>query len=139
MDRQRTPSAEKGPGRSQRRLRVLAVDDDPALRRFYAALLNEEGHEVALAANGAEALAHLDWLPDLILLDLMMPVMDGYEFLRRLRQTPRGRDVPVLVLSAAIAPGRRTVPGAQAYLRKPFDFGTLVRTLEALGPPRPAH
>ena len=122
------PMIERG-----RPLRVLAVEDDNDLREFYGTLLREEGHQVRLARNGLEALHHLDWAPDLILLDLMMPVMDGYEFLRRLRASPKGASIPVLVLSAALPPGRATLRGAQAVLRKPFDFDRMLRTIEMYG------
>jgi CheY-like chemotaxis protein len=63
----------------------------------------------------------------------MMPVMDGYEFLRRMRASPKGASVPVLVLSAAMPPGRATLRGAQAVLRKPFDFDRMLRTIEMYG------
>jgi two-component system chemotaxis response regulator CheY len=122
------PITERG-----RPLRVLAVEDDNELREFYGTILREEGHQVRLARNGLEALHHLDWAPDLILLDLMMPVMDGYEFLRRMRASPKGASVPVLVLSAAMPPGRATLRGAQAVLRKPFDFDRMLRTIEMYG------
>ncbi len=116
-----------------RPLRVLAIEDDADLRQFYGEILTDEGHEVRLAGNGLEALRELDWTPDLILLDLMMPVMDGYEFLRQLRASPRGAHVPVLVLSAALPPGRETLRGAQAVLPKPFDFDRLLRTITMYG------
>lgn len=116
-----------------RPLRVLAIEDDAELRQFYGTILKEEGHEVRVAGNGLEGLRSLDWAPDLILLDLMMPVMDGYEFLRRLRASPRGAHIPVLVLSAALPPGRATLRGAQAVLRKPFDFDQLLRTITMYG------
>lgn len=117
-------------GTHTRPLRVLAVEDDADLREFYSAILQDEGHEVRLAGNGVEGLEQLDWAPDLILLDLMMPVMDGYDFLRRLRASPQGQHVPVLVLSAALPPGRTAMRGAQAVLRKPFDFDRLIRSIE---------
>ena len=116
-----------------RPLRVLAIEDDSDLREFYGATLRDEGHEVRLAGNGLEGLRNVDWAPDLILLDLMMPVMDGYEFLRRLRASPEGAHVPVLVLSAALPPSRSTLRGAQAVLRKPFDFDRLLRTIALYG------
>ena len=116
-----------------RPLRVLAVEDDNDLREFYGTILRDEGHQVRLARNGLEGMHHLDWAPDLILLDLMMPVMDGYEFLRSLRASVKGAHVPVLVLSAALPPGRATLRGAQAVLRKPFDFDRLLRTIEMYG------
>jgi two-component system response regulator MprA len=112
-------------------LRVLAIEDDRDLRTFYRTLLEEEGYDVKVAADGAEALEQLaqrGWRPDLILLDLMMPRMDGYEFLRRLRA--RGSDIPVLVLSAALPPGRQRIAGAQAILRKPFAFDRLLKTID---------
>jgi len=116
-----------------RPLRVLAIEDDADLRSFYGTILKEEGHEVRLADNGLAGLRQLDWDPDLILLDLMLPVMDGYEFLRRLRASPNGAHVPVLVLSASLPPGRSTLQGAQAVLRKPFDFDRLLRAIEMYG------
>ena len=113
-----------------RPLRVLAIEDDADLRTFYGTILGEEGHEVRLSDNGLDGMRNLDWDPDLILLDLMLPVMDGYEFLRRLRASPKGAHIPVLVLSASLPPGRSTLRGAQAVLRKPFDFDRLLRTIE---------
>ena len=114
---------------TQRPLRVLAVEDDESVRMLYEAVLEEAGHEVRVAANGRDALAMLDWEPDLILVDLMLPIMDGYEFLRRLRSMPEGAHVPVVVLSAALPPGRHSVRGAEAVLRKPFDLGVLMHTI----------
>ncbi|MDP9266591.1 MAG: response regulator [Chloroflexota bacterium] len=113
-------------------LRVLAIEDSPEVRGFYGALLAEEGYAVKLACNGEEGLSVLSWEPDVILLDLLLPVMDGYEFLRRLRASPDGQDVPVLVLSGSLSPTRMTVRGAQAVLRKPFDFGYLMRSIQVL-------
>ena len=113
-------------------LRVLAIEDSADIRGFYGALLTEEGYAVKLASHGAEGLAVLGWEPDVILLDLLLPVMDGYEFLRRLRASPLGRDVPVLVLSGSLSPTRTSVRGAQAVLRKPFDFGYLMRSIQVL-------
>jgi CheY-like chemotaxis protein len=81
--------------------RVLVVDDDADLRHRLAGLLEKEGWEVDEAGDGREALAHLsDQRPDLILLDLLMPGMDGFEFLAELQQREEGRSVPVLILTA---------------------------------------
>ncbi len=118
---------------NDRPLRVLAVEDDEDLRAFYRTLLAEEGYEVRVARDGVEALDMLRWAPDLILLDLMLPVMDGYQFLRRLRALPQGAAIPVLVLSAALPPGRDTLAGAQAVMRKPFEFDRLLRTIDMYG------
>ncbi len=111
------------------RVRVLIVEDVADLREFYAILLREEGFEVASAAHGAEALERLTWDPDVILLDLMMPVMDGYEFYQRLRALP-GEKPAVIVLSA-VTPRRAELPGVHAIVPKPFDLTQLVHRVEA--------
>lgn len=105
---------------------VLVVDDEADLRGAYGEILQEEGCEVAMAANGAEALsvlASLKEAPCLILLDLMMPVLDGYGFLARLRANPTLPPIPVLVVSASEGP---LPDGAQGWLRKPFRLDALL-------------
>jgi len=79
---------------------ILVVDDDPAARKPLARLLKMEGHEVVCAANAVMAMASaIDHRPDLILLDVAIPPMDGLTFLFLLRERPHGRDVPVIVVS----------------------------------------
>jgi CheY-like chemotaxis protein len=80
--------------------RILVVDDDADLRRRLRGLLESDGWEVAEAADGHEALDRLDPSPSLILLDLLMPGMDGFEFMARLRDRPDAQSVPVVVLTA---------------------------------------
>ena len=109
--------------------RVLVVEDVADLRDFYAILLRDEGYEVACACDGSDALRWLSWGPDVILLDLMMPVMDGYEFYSRLRKLP-GEPPPVIVVSA-VAPMRSQLPGIHAALPKPFDFTQLLHRVQA--------
>lgn len=104
--------------------RVLVVEDVADLRDFYAILLREEGYEVACACDGSEALRWLSWRPDVILLDLMMPVMNGYEFYAKMRDLP-GDHPPVIVVSA-VTPRRAALPGIHATLPKPFDFTQLL-------------
>jgi CheY-like chemotaxis protein len=104
--------------------RVLIVEDVADLRDFYAILLREEGYEVACARDGSEALSWMSWRPDVILLDLMMPVMNGYEFYARMRELP-GEHPPVIVVSA-VAPRPAALPGIHATLPKPFDFTQLL-------------
>ena len=80
---------------------LLVVEDDPAAREMVQRTLEREGWQVATAENGRVALERVAAHPPaLVLLDLMMPEMDGFEFLQRLRQMPEGRDVPVIVLTA---------------------------------------
>jgi CheY-like chemotaxis protein len=103
---------------------VLVVEDVADLRDFYAILLREEGYEVACACDGSDALRWLSWRPDVILLDLMMPVMNGYEFYAKLRELP-GEHPPVIVVSA-VAPMRAELPGIHATLPKPIEFSQIL-------------
>ncbi len=108
---------------------VLVVEDDHDVRSTLNDFLSDEGYEVDTAANGKEALEHLDkHKPGLVLLDLMMPVMNGWEFLERKNKTPEISGVPVLVLSAV--PGKPYVPGALACLKKPIDLHRLMDFVE---------
>jgi CheY-like chemotaxis protein len=105
--------------------RVLVVDDDKDIRESLADILTEEGYEVAEAANGLQALAEIEREhPDVVLLDLMMPVMDGWKTLQILRRTPRHADVPIVILSAISA------PGAADYIQKPISLDKLLALLE---------
>lgn len=78
---------------------MLLVDDDPDIRMMYGGRLCADGFEVALAADGLQALAAVDGRPDVILLDLRMPGMNGLEVLDELKRNPRTADVPVVMLS----------------------------------------
>jgi CheY-like chemotaxis protein len=106
---------------------VLIIEDDADLREMMAQLVALEGHEACTVANGREALDYLRHAerPDLILLDLMMPVMDGWEFRREQRNDPTIADVPVVVLSA-LDPSRAADIGAIEFLKKPLDFDRLL-------------
>lgn len=111
---------------------VLVVDDEPDIREVMKEALEDAGFTVALAANGAEALSALaDGLkPSLILLDLMMPVMDGYEFRVRQWAEPTLASLPILIVSAAgscQADARRL--RARGYLSKPMELSALVRVV----------
>jgi CheY-like chemotaxis protein len=110
---------------------VLVVEDDEDIRAAIAEILEGEGYEVAIAANGSEALEELQHMrrPCIILLDLMMPVMNGHEFLARIRETPRMQRVPVLVLTAV---STEAPPGARGLLRKPFIVEELLDAVQTL-------
>jgi CheY-like chemotaxis protein len=106
---------------------VLIVEDDEDLREMMAQLLTLEGYEAATVANGREALEYLHnaSAPNVILLDLMMPVMDGWEFRRQLEADPTLAPVPVIVLSA-LDQVRAVNIHAAAFLKKPLDFDRLL-------------
>lgn len=104
---------------------VLAADDDPVIRRLLEVNLELEGYEVVLAEDGADAVAKAtEHRPDVILLDVMMPNMDGWDACRALKADDDLKDVPVVFLSARardadVTEGTRA--GAEAYITKPFD------------------
>ena len=106
---------------------VLIVEDDDDLREMMAQLLSLEGFTTATVANGREALSYLQAAepPQVILLDLMMPVMDGWEFRRQQQADPSLAPVPVIVLSA-LDPSRTADLEANAFLKKPLDFDRLL-------------
>jgi len=82
-------------------LRILVAEDDPAVARLYAAYAQSRGHEVIFARDGAEALvAAASENPDLILLDIAMPKLDGRDALKQLKANPRTQPIPVIVISA---------------------------------------
>jgi DNA-binding response OmpR family regulator len=109
---------------------VLVVDDDASIRDLYTTLLTDEGYRVETATDGQDGLNQLGCAPDVILLDLMMPFMDGPEFLRRLRRLAKHARTPVIVLSANYTGA--TYQGAQAVMQKPFDADVLLRCVSGL-------
>ncbi len=108
---------------------VLVVDDDPDLLDVTSFVIETEGMAVETARNGEEALAllHAGRLPGLVLLDLMMPVMNGWEFLAVVANDPLLKPIPVVVLTAA---EHTEVPGALEVLSKPMDLKKLLRVVE---------
>ena len=108
---------------------VLVVDDEPAIRDLILAVLEDEGYRAIGAGSGRRALELLAAeQPDLVLMDIMMPEMDGREALRRMRDGPDTADVPVVMMSAAHNPERIGHP-ISAFLSKPFDLDVLIETV----------
>jgi len=125
---------------------VLIVDDEPVGRDTLEALLTGQGHNLAFAANGVEALAQAaELLPDVILLDVMMAGMDGFEVCRRLRADPRLADVPIVMVTALDDRDSRLEgieAGADDFVSKPFDRAELrarIKTVTRLNRYRRLH
>jgi CheY-like chemotaxis protein len=114
---------------------VLVVEDEAIMKESLAVLLEGEGHTVQTVSNGLaalEALRAARTLPDLIVLDLMMPVMDGRQFLDELHKQPEWRRVKVVVLTALEAP----IVRATAIVRKPINFDRLLEVItDVIGQP----
>lgn len=115
--------------------KILLVDDDPLIQRIVTQSLTASGYQVEATASGRTAITTVQKdPPDLILLDVMMPEMDGYEVCRRLRQEPQGVSVPIVMLTAmdeteSVVKGFRS--GADDYVTKPFEIDELVMRVEA--------
>jgi CheY-like chemotaxis protein len=112
---------------------VLIVEDDTDLRQALAQILSDEGYRVDGAEHGLHALEQLrdGRRPCLILLDLTMPVMNGWQFRDVQRQDPELAAIPVVVISAGANLSEQIVPlGIQEYLRKPIQLGQLLATVQ---------
>jgi CheY-like chemotaxis protein len=111
---------------------ILLVEDDYDVRDMMTLFLESEGFHVVAASNGQEAIDYLEHspLPSLILLDLMMPVMNGWEFRQRQRQDPSLSQIPVVVISADSNVREKAARlGVAGYLAKPIEFDTLLRVI----------
>ncbi len=114
--------------------RILVVDDDALIRETLATALGDEGYAVRVAPDGRAALSSIgNWRPDLIVLDLMMPVMNGVEFRAALRSTADAAQIPVIVLSAAHeVQSRAATLDPAAVFTKPFDLGALLDAIASV-------
>jgi two-component system, OmpR family, alkaline phosphatase synthesis response regulator PhoP len=115
--------------------RVMVVDDEPDIVELIRYNLKSEGYEVITARNGKEALEKLGTLPDLVILDLMMPVMDGLETCKRLKADSRTARIPVLFLTARSGEVDEVLAlemGADDYIRKPITPRKLAARVKAL-------
>lgn len=111
---------------------ILVVDDDPDVRGLVELLLVDEGYRVVTARDGREALEQVEQeMPSLILLDMKMPVMDGWEFARRLRSQHPNHPPIVAVTAAQDAPDRARQISAAGSLAKPFEVDELLRLVGA--------
>ena len=114
---------------------VLIVDDEPDNRTIAQTVLSFSGAKVFTAVHGADGLKLLeDMLPSFILLDLSMPVMDGWEMLKQLRANPKTQPIPVIALTAHAMAGdreRALEAGFDGYIAKPFRLGTFMSELNS--------
>ena len=117
-------------------INVLLVEDDSSVRRILALQLETRGFAVRTAADGAEGFRALqEALPDCVVLDLMMPVMDGFELLKRIRSLGRTANLPVLILTASEDEKHRLRTQqylADAYISKPYELERVVTTINRL-------
>lgn len=105
---------------------ILVVDDDSSIRELLTCLLESEGYRVTQAVDGHDALRVACQIPpSLIISDVMMPMLDGFELVECLQRHPELRTVPVILTTAAITNGRCDVP----LISKPFDFDQLIATI----------
>ena len=127
-----------------RRSRVLVVEDEESLRETIADLMTDDGHDVRTAVDGVDALAQADgWQPDLVILDVMLPRMDAFEFRQR-HLASGGERAKVLLVSAAPAlPEAAERLRADAWLSKPFSVAAMIEAVNDLldrgGPPTGPH
>jgi two-component system, OmpR family, alkaline phosphatase synthesis response regulator PhoP len=116
--------------------RILIVDDEPNIVAALEFLLQKNGYAVKVAANGEDALAQLDaFKPDLVLLDVMMPKVSGYEVCQRMRAQPQWRHMKIVMLSAKgreVEVSKGMSVGADLYVTKPFSSIELVATIGKL-------
>lgn len=104
---------------------ILIVDDERPLRELLVSVFEDAGYRVRAAIHGRDALAQIEQArPDLIVTDLMMPVMGGVELYRQLKSRAETRTIPIIVMSAGL-PRPAELQGADAFLAKPFDLSAI--------------
>jgi DNA-binding response OmpR family regulator len=130
--------ARSGPGRQQTGPAVLLVDDDDRMRELVRMELEREGYDVQEAASADEGLASIETRkPELILLDVMMPHVDGWEMLRRVQERYGAGAIPVLMFSGQVdekARRQAASSGARGFIGKPFDLAELVEQAKSVLP-----
>ena len=114
--------------------KILVADDDPAIQELVRLNLEMQGYQVIIASNGVETVRKaLAERPDLIVLDILMPEMDGYEVMRLLKNSEETSNIPIIVLTAYASDASALVSwmeGAEGYLAKPFNPDELLMLVE---------
>ena len=108
---------------------IMIIDDEHDTRVALRQILEAEGYYVFSATNGRDALEILKWVkpPGLILLDLMMPLMSGWDFIKEKRKTPNLADIPTVIITAGAGVAEATLP-AEGLIRKPIELSELIKT-----------
>lgn len=115
--------------------KILIIEDNPDIALALAEVLSDGGHKAEIALNGKEGLDHLNnhQLPDVIILDMYLPVIGGPEFRMRLKEIPAYAHIPIIGMSCDVYGKRRCVScGIDYFLRKPFELGELLLILDEL-------
>ncbi len=120
-------------------MKILVAEDNPANRELIREILEVHGYDVLEAANGLEALEQIEEkLPDLVLMDIQMPLIDGFETVSKLRKDPRFGKLPVIALTAYAMSGdeeKALMAGFDGYLSKPMDVKQLLQYLQQFSTP----
>ncbi len=113
--------------------KILVVDDEPDIAELLQTVLEEEGYQVIVAGNGREGLAQVaEARPNLILCDVMMPLMDGVSLCRAVRAQPDYRDIPLVFMSAGRKPANTAGCRYDAFLAKPFELTAVIALVASL-------
>jgi twitching motility two-component system response regulator PilG len=125
---------------TERKPRILVVDDSNTIRRSAKIFLGQAGYEVMLAEDGFSALAKVvEFAPDLIFIDVMMPRLDGYQTCALIKQNPKFRHIPVIMLTSkdgVFDRARGQLVGSDEYLTKPFTKNELLEAIARHWPPK---
>lgn len=109
---------------------ILVIDDEPAIVDILRSILEEEGYKVITASNGRQGLELISASrPDVVVCDIMMPLMDGRALCRAIEKDPYPQDIPVVLMSAVQDLLRKTDCKFAAYIQKPFDLDTVLNTV----------
>jgi CheY-like chemotaxis protein len=112
--------------------KILAIDDDPVMLDLYREVLMGVGHQVIIAENGTQGLARADRAPDLIIVDLLMPNLNGYDFVKQLRSID-GHASTLVIAASGLSTGEWAVrAGADRFLRKPFRNAELIALVDEM-------
>jgi DNA-binding response OmpR family regulator len=120
--------------------KILVIDDDTAILEAVQVFLDSEGYAIKTSTDGLIVLEEpLTYMPDLILLDLLLSGKDGRKVVQQLRHQPQTKDIPVIIMSAhTVRAEDALMAGAQEFLPKPFDIDVLIKLVQKYLPKRPA-